>query len=229
MSEQLSKNVQSVNQRIAEAAVRSGRTADDVQLVAVTKYVDANVTEQLVQAGCHCLGESRPQLLWEKGEALSELPIQWHMIGHLQRNKVKRTVAVAELIHSVDSDRLMRAIHEAGKEADRQVRILIEVNVSGESAKQGYEAADLQPALELATTLPNVAVCGLMCMAGVGGDTDEARREFAQLRVLRDQHSDFRTDNVQLDELSMGMSGDFEIAIEEGATIVRVGSLLFKE
>lgn len=228
MLEQLRKNIQTVHQRIDDAAERSGRTGDEIQLVAVTKYVDANTTRQLVEAGCQDLGENRPQVLWDKSEQLADLDIRWHQIGHLQRNKVKRTVGLTHLIHSVDSERLMRAIDVTAAESNQTIDILLEVNVSGEAAKHGLAPESLPSILEVAADLKHIQVNGLMCMAGLEGNLDQAQREFASLRELANRHQGHSSDTVRLKELSMGMSGDFEVAIEEGATIVRVGSLLYE-
>lgn len=228
MTQQLKSNLAAIEQRISEAAKSSGRSAEEVRLIGVTKYVDAETTRGLVAAGCMDLGESRPQQLWEKSAALSDLKIRWHMIGHLQRNKVKRTIETCELIHSVDSHRLLQAIEEAGKDRRQRVRVLLEVNVSGEAAKHGLKPDELAGAIEFAEKLPHVFIEGLMCMAGLASRPDDAQREFAMLRRLLEKHQAGSPDNVDLKELSMGMSGDFELAIKQGATMVRVGSLLFQ-
>lgn len=225
LSAKIAENVAVVRGRIADAALRSGRTPDSVRLVAVTKYVSADVVRPLVAAGCTDLGESRPQKLWEKAEALVDLPVRWHMIGHLQTNKVRRTAPLLAMIHSIDSQRLLEAVDEA---SDRPLPVLLEVNTSGEAAKDGLTPAMVEPFLEQASRCRNVAIRGLMCMAGLEGDLDAARRDFAALRELRDRLRRNCPAGVELDELSMGMSGDYEIAIEEGATIVRVGSALFE-
>lgn len=227
--ETLKANLAAVRQRIENAASKSGRDASAIRLIAVTKYVDAQTTRALIEAGCQDIGENRPQVLWEKAAELADIAaVNWHMIGHLQRNKVKRTIAVASLIHSADSLRLLDAIEIAGKETDRIVPVLLEVNVSREAAKHGFAPPELPMALGHVAGLNHVAVEGLMCMAGLEGNLDDARREFAQLRELAASHQVETSANVRLDELSMGMSGDFEIAIEEGATMVRVGSLLLE-
>ena len=174
-------------------------------------------------------GESRPQVLWEKSDALADLNVRWHMIGHLQRNKVRRTVESASLIHSVDSQRLLQAIEVAGKESDKRVSVLLEVNVSGESAKHGLHPNELASAIQFAGGLQHVSVEGLMCMAGLSGSPEDAQREFGILKQLQEKHRVGSPGNVDLKELSMGMSGDFEIAIKAGATMVRIGSLLFEE
>lgn len=221
--EQFKQNLAVVKERIADAATRSGRHADDVQLVAVSKYVDATMTGLLIQAGATVLGENRPQALDEKFQTNDKPNVQWHLIGHLQRNKVKKVVAQTTLIHSVDSIRLINAIAKTAEDQDRFVDVLLEVNVSGESAKHGFAEAEVAAALEHARSLPMLKVSGLMCMAGLSSDSNDVRSEFARLRQLRD-----RLDSEGLAHLSMGMSGDFETAIEEGATLVRVGSTLFE-
>ena len=227
MIEKLESNLAAVRARIDEAAKKSGRDGSEIRLIAVTKYVDAEITRALFEAGCQDIGESRPQVLWDKAEQLADVDINWHMIGHLQRNKDKRTIAVAGLIHSVDSLRLMNAIEAAGREASKTVSVLLEVNVSEETAKHGFSAAELASALDHAAGLEHVVVEGLMCMAGLAGNLDDARREFAELRQLAESHLGKTASNVRLSELSMGMSGDFEAAIEEGATMVRVGRAIF--
>lgn len=218
----------SVRHRINEAAQAVGRTGAEIRLIGVTKYVGAETTRALVEAGCLDLGESRPQMLWEKAEALSDLPVHWHMIGHLQRNKVKRTVDKSDLIHSVDSQRLLEAIDTAGRESDKRVNVLLEVNVSGEAAKHGFQPDELGSAIDYTAGLQHVVVRGLMCMAGLNGGLDDARREFDRLKQLQTKYAADSPGNVELKELSMGMSADFEIAVQAGATMVRVGSLLFE-
>ncbi len=223
----LHQNLQAIRQRIDRAAVQSGRSAEDVKLVAVTKYVDADVTRDLFLAGCHDLGESRPQQLWSKAEVLADIDCRWHMIGHLQRNKVERTLPLASLIHSVDSERLLTAINKSAADIDRVVEILLEVNTSGETEKHGLRTSELPAVLARAAEWPHVRICGLMTMAARHTAGSAARSSFAALRELRDRLTPECPGVVSLDELSMGMSGDFEEAIGEGATIVRVGSALF--
>jgi len=223
----IAQNLAAVRQRIAEAAGRCGRTAADITLVAVTKYVGLDEARALVEAGCRDLGESRPQQLWEKAVALGDSP-RWHLIGHLQRNKVRRTLPLVSMIHSADSPRLIAAIDEAAAELGRRVPILLEVNTSGEPAKGGFEPAAIEPFLPELAGFRYVAVRGLMCMASLEGGLDAAHRDFAALRTLRDRLRANCPPEIALDELSMGMSGDYEAAIEEGATIVRIGSALFE-
>jgi pyridoxal phosphate enzyme (YggS family) len=238
----IADNLRRVQERIALAAKSAGRCADEIKLVGVTKYVGAEEVLALAAAGCRDLGESRPQELWRKvGELASAtekrtagfIPaeVRWHLVGHLQRNKVRRTLPLVSLIHSVDSERLLAAVDEARRDADDTappVSVLLEVNTSGEAAKHGLAPNDVEPLLAAAPHYPHVAIRGLMTMAALEGGPAVAAKNFATLRQLRDQLKASAPDCVQLDELSMGMSDDFEVAIREGATIVRVGSLLWE-
>lgn len=223
--DRLRANWQRVVDEVREAARKHARSADSIRIIGVSKYVDVDMTRLLIDAGCLDLGESRPQQLWQKADELQEVKsIRWHLIGHLQRNKIRRTLRVRPLLHSVDSARLLHAI---GKEADSQeqlIDVLLEVNVSGDEAKTGFSPPQVAAALN---DLPpsGVRVLGLMAMAGWGTERRQARQQFAQLRELRDRLVN-ETGNA-LPELSMGMSGDFVEAIAEGASMVRIGSRLF--
>lgn len=229
MVEQFKKNLAMVTGRIAEAAARAGRSADEITLVGVTKYLDVDTTRLFAESGHLVLGENRPQLLWEKREALADLSIEWHLIGHLQRNKAKRMVEASHLIHSVDSLRLLKAINNHATEQSKTARVLLEVNISEEAAKHGFALDEMQTVLDEVADLQAVHVDGLMAMAGLTGGEDDARREFSAMRALgQNLASAGLPKNVSMSELSMGMSGDYGIAIEEGATIVRVGSALLK-
>ncbi len=244
----IADNLRRVRERIAAAAELAGRSADDITLVGVTKYVGPREASELAAAGCIDLGESRPQELWNKVEALqragvspppvseraagSPPPVRWHLVGHLQRNKVRRTLPLVSLIHSVDSERLLTAINEARGDSvdDRSpVDVLLEVNTSGESAKHGLAPDAVEPLLAAAQRYPHVAIRGLMTMAALEGGATVAARNFASLRELRDRLISNAPECVNLDTLSMGMSSDFEVAIREGATMVRIGSLLWTE
>ncbi len=228
LDRRIADNLARVRGQIAEAARRSGRAAEAVRLVAVTKYASDDATRALVAAGGLDLGESRPQSLWQKAAALAGLPIRWHFIGHLQRNKVRRTLPLLSLIHSIDSPRLLGAVDEEASALGRTVDVLLEVNISGDAAKTGLAVDDVAPLVQTARDYPHVSIRGLMAMASLEGAAAAARRDFAALRMLRDRLNTDAPPGVALDELSMGMSDDFEIAIEEGATIVRVGSALFE-
>ncbi|HJT35817.1 MAG TPA: YggS family pyridoxal phosphate-dependent enzyme [Pirellulales bacterium] len=224
----LTGNLARIRERIADAALASGRIADAVTLVAVTKYVEPSLARALAEAGCLDLGESRPQELWRKAEALADLPVRWHLIGHLQRNKIARTLPLVSLVHSADSLRLIEAIDAEAAALPRPVPVLLEVNISGEAAKHGFTPDELAPLGPRLAALAHIEVRGLMCMASRDSDQDQARREFERLRILRDRLRGDWPDRLRLDELSMGMSGDFEAAIAEGATLVRIGSSLFE-
>jgi pyridoxal phosphate enzyme (YggS family) len=228
LPERIRENVAKVRGHMAEAAARAGRRAEDVQLVAVTKYVGVDEIRALAAAGCTDLGESRPQQLWDRAAELCDPSVRWHMIGHVQRNKVERTLPLVAMIHSLDSLRLAEAIDAAAGTLGRRVPVLLEVNISRDAAKHGFTPEEIEPCLPKLIELANIEIRGLMCMAGLEGGGEEARRDFSALRTLRDRLQTGCPAGVCLDELSMGMSGDYEIAIEEGATIVRVGSALFE-
>ena len=228
LTARIADNVAEVRRRIAEAAAHSGRSPEAITLVAVTKYVGPAEARALVAAGCTVLGESRPQQFWEKAEALQDLPVKWHMIGQLQRNKVRRTLPLVGMIESPDNPRLIKAIDRVAGELGLRVPILLEVNISGEAAKHGFRPDEVEPLLPELAAMANVEVRGLMGMAARQGGLDAARRDFAALRTLQQRLQANRPEGVGLDELSMGMSRDYETAIELGSTIVRVGSALYE-
>lgn len=228
VAEQIRSNLTRVREQIDAAARRSGRTEDEVQLVAVTKYASSAITRHLVEAGCRDLGESRPQQLWQKREDLGEFDVRWHMIGHLQRNKLRRTLDQLHLLHSVDSDRLLNGVNDWCQAAGESLAILIEVNVSGDPEKHGFLPDSVEEAVRKTMDMEFVQLRGLMCMASRSGGEETARTNFRALRQLRDQLGADIVNCPDLSELSMGMSRDFPIAIEEGATLVRVGSTLFE-
>jgi len=224
----ISANLAKVREQIAVAAERSGRHADEITLVGVSKYVDATTAAVLIECGCHDLGESRPQTLWSKVEAIRSSDIRWHMIGHMQRNKLRRTLPLVSMLHSCDSERLLTAANDCLSDANAPLSVLVEVNISGDAAKHGFAADDVAQVLDRFADFPNLHCCGLMAMARLQGGAESSRDDFQNLRALRDRLQTNCPDNVSLTQLSMGMSRDFEIAIEEGATIVRVGSALFE-
>jgi len=228
LTETILQNVAAVRQRIADAAWQAGRDPAEIRLVAVTKYVDAAAARQLIAAGLTDLGESRPQQLWAKADALENEHVQWHFVGSLQRNKVRRTIEIATLIHSLDSQRLADALHQEAESLGRTVGVLLEVNISGDASKHGVAPEAAAALLDHAARLPHLQIRGLMTMSHREGGPDVARRDFARLRELRDQLLFAAPENVDLGELSMGMSDDFEQAILEGATIVRIGSAFFE-
>jgi pyridoxal phosphate enzyme (YggS family) len=224
--QRIATNLAFVRERIAQAAERSGRKAEAVKLVAVSKYFDADFASALVAAGCRDLGEARPQDLWQKSEALSQLNPQWHLIGHLQTNKVRRTLPWVSLIHSIDSEKLLSTVNAEAATLGRQTKVLLEVNISGDAAKHGFSPDAIEPILLRAAEWPHVAIQGLMGMASLEGGATVTRRNFAALAQLRVRLLEQCPPEASLAELSMGMSHDFEAAIESGATIVRIGSAL---
>lgn len=217
---EIARNVQEVRERIARAAARAGRSPDEIMLIAVTKTVTEAAVREALAAGISNLGESRVQEAQRKIEQLSgcETRLVWHMIGHLQRNKVQTALEIFDIIHSIDSVRLAQ---ELSGQAKRIVPVLLEVNVSGEETKGGFPPDELDEALAAISNLPNLSVRGLMTVAPWVDDAEEVRAVFRKLREMRDSFG--------LEHLSMGMSEDFEIAVEEGATMVRLGRIIFGE
>jgi pyridoxal phosphate enzyme (YggS family) len=215
-----------VERRLTAACARAGRSRGDVTLVTVTKTVSSDVAALLPELDLNDLGENRPQELWRKAASLPP-SIRWHLIGHLQRNKIEATLPVTHLIHSADSVRLLQALDDAAEKQQRRVDVLLEVNVAGEASKHGFaahEAPSLIPAIQ---ALRNVRVCGLMTMAPLQ-EAEACRPVFVALRRLRDSLREELSSPHDLRHLSMGMSNDFEVAVEEGATMVRLGSVLFE-
>jgi len=223
----LGKRYYALEKRLHAACRRTGRQREDVTLVAVTKTITAEVASQLPILGFVHLGENRPQELWRKAAAVTA-PVSWHFIGHLQRNKIERTVPLVCLIHAVDSLRLLAALEQYAAREQRQVDVLLEVNASREASKHGFlpeDVPDLVPHLE---KLRHVHVLGLMTMAAYEEDPERCRPTFAKVRELRDRLASKVGPPHQMRQLSMGMSNDFEVAIEEGATLVRIGTALFE-
>ena len=223
----LSSNYHGVLDRIAAACRRASRSPGDVKLIAVTKSGELPWINQLVALGARDLGEARPQQLVERSRHVSG-DVQWHLIGHLQRNKVRQVLPIVECIHSIDSTRLLTRVDEVAAELNLRPRVLLEVNVSGEASKGGFSPEELVAAWSAICAVGNVRISGLMTMAPLVHDVEETRPVFRGLRELRDRLISQDPGGPKLHELSMGMSEDFEIAVEEGATMVRVGSLLFE-
>lgn len=215
-------NIEAVRGRIDEAARRAGRDPASITLVGVTKKRSNELTAAIADLGLLDVGENYPQELWQKAEALAGRPIRWHLIGHLQGNKAKRTAPLTHMIHAVDSLKLLRLLNDL----ERPPRVCLQVNASGEPTKHGWgpdTILDDAPAIVECARAP---IVGLMTMAAPAENPEDARPTFARLRSVRDQLRE-RT-GLHLPELSMGMSDDFEPAIAEGATLVRIGSALFE-
>ncbi|HKI19766.1 MAG TPA: YggS family pyridoxal phosphate-dependent enzyme [Isosphaeraceae bacterium] len=227
-TERIRHNFETVQRLIAEAARRSGRSADAVRLVAVTKKRPPESIRALVACGARDLGESYPQELWSKIEALADLDVsvRWHLIGHLQSNKVKKTLSKVRMIHSVDSLNLLRVLDKSAQGLSDPPAVCLQVNTSGEASKHGWTIEQILSDAASIAACRTIPIVGLMTMAAMGTTAETARPSFVRLRELRDALR-LLTD-LPLAELSMGMSNDFEAAIEEGATLVRVGSALFE-
>lgn len=222
------ENYLAVEEKVKEACRRAGRSRDEVTLIAVSKTKPMSMIEELLPLGVVDFGENKVQELTAKEEALPS-HIRWHMIGHLQRNKVKYIVDKAFLIHSVDSLRLAEAVsQEAGKKGVT-ANILIEVNVAGEDSKFGVSPEETAALAEAISKLPNISVKGLMTIAPFVENAEENREVFRNLRKLSVDIAEKKFNNVTMAVLSMGMTGDYEVAIEEGATMVRVGTGIFGE
>ena len=226
-TEQLAQNLLSVNQRIEEAVAKSGRVPGAVTLLPVTKTIPAERLLPLVDLGYTAFGENRIQEIRGKVQELEGFPISWQMIGRLQTNKAGQVARACDVVQSVDSLRLAQSLSRGAVAADRQLKVLLQVNTSGEETKTGFTPQTVLPALGEVLDLPNLSVGGLMTMAPLTDDLTLVRTTFAGLRETRDKLVKEYGQSAPLPELSMGMSHDFEIAIEEGATLVRIGSAIF--
>lgn len=223
----VAENHAQVVEQIRHACLRCGRDPHSVQLVTVTKYAELDWVHALTEIGVYELGESRPQQLVERAMKLPE-SVNWHLIGHLQRNKVRPILPVTALIHSVDTTRLLSRINVLGAELNLRPRVLLEVNISGENVKDGFTAGNLVACWDEVLAAGHVQVDGLMTMAPFSANPENSRSIYRALRELRDRLQTMSPATISLSELSMGMSADFEVAIDEGATIIRVGRRLFR-
>lgn len=224
----LEQNVHALQLRIREAAQKGSRSSDEITLVAVTKAATSEVATCLLELGLTDLGESRIQEAQRKVETVFAPDggtVRWHLIGHLQTNKAKKACSLFDLIHSVDSVRLANALNHAAAPESPQ-KVLLQVNVSGEAAKFGFDPDELRSSIANLETLRGLEIDGLMTMAPRSEDPEEARPFFRDLRLLREELRHLTS--WPLNHLSMGMTQDFDIAIEEGATLVRVGSYLLR-
>ena len=244
----LAERYTEVKQRVADAAARSGRTPDSVYLVGVSKYSEPEDIRELIELGHRDFGENRVQQLVQRASIVQEWfdrakllarsggetspfdvdkPGRWHMIGHLQRNKARKIAELSRLVHSVDSLRLAEELQASANKLDRDIEVLIQVNVSGEESKEGLPVSAAAALAEQIDTMVHVHVRGLMTMAPYSDNPEDSREYFVRCRELFEELRHEGYGEGRFDLLSMGMSGDYEVAIEEGANIVRVGSALF--
>lgn len=231
MAENICQNLRDVQDRIQKACESAGRSADEVALIAISKTKPLVDIEEAYGCGQLHFGENRAKELQDKMDACTLDDIQWHMVGNLQTNKIKYMVERVNWIDSVPKKKTIREIEKRASRIDRVINTLIQVNISGEDQKSGCEPEDLKKILKYAQGLEHVRVRGLMGMATFVDpeEVEKVRPEFRLLREVRDGHREWECENIQLDELSMGMTNDMEIAIEEGSTIVRVGRAIFGE
>jgi len=220
----IAENLERVREQIAEAAAKVGRAAGEIELVANAKTHPAEKVREAIEAGQTLFGESRVQ---EARAKIPELPsnLRWHFVGHLQKNKIRHALPLFEMIHSVDSLGLAQEINRIAEEQGMHPRVLLEVNVAGEGSKFGFKSETLRAEMESLLALPRLSILGLMTIPPLAKEAEASRKYFVQLRELRDRlQTEF---HVDLAQLSMGMTEDFVVAVEEGATLVRVGTAIF--
>jgi PLP dependent protein len=220
----IAENLERVRERISEAAKKSGRSVDDVELVAISKTHETARVREVTEAGQKLFGESRVQ---EARIKIPELPsnLRWHFVGHLQKNKIRHALPLFELIHSIDSLALAQDVDRIAEEEGLHPRVLLEVNVAGEGSKFGFTPEKLREQMETLLALPRLSILGLMCIPPIAEEAEASRKYFVELREQRNRlQTEF---HVDLAQLSMGMTQDFAVAVEEGATLVRVGTAIF--
>ncbi len=225
----ITRNLKAVQQRIAETCTRCGRDPGTVSLVSVTKTMSAETVRLAIQAGAVLFGENYIQEAREKCGTLAEYPVFWHFIGHLQTNKAKYAVKLFDLIHTVDSLRLATELDREARKIEKVQKILIQVNIGKEVSKSGIDAESAETLIRSLAAFPHLSVRGLMVIPPFFDEPERVHPYFRGLRELRDSLNKPGISGIRLDELSMGMTGDFEAAIEEGATLVRIGTAIFGE
>ncbi|GER93471.1 YggS family pyridoxal phosphate enzyme [hot springs metagenome] len=229
----LIENISNILKKISHAAMRAGRSPDEVKLIAVTKTVSVEAIKEAVDAGLRIFGENRVQEAQKKIQSLKlevqNSRIEWHLIGHLQKNKIKYAVQLFDLIHTVDSIELAEELNKQAEKIKKTQRVLVQIKLSEEETKHGIPEENLMPLLEKINELKNLKLEGLMTMPPYFEDIEGVRPYFKRLREIRDNINSLRIMHYALRELSMGMSNDFEVAIEEGATMVRIGTAIFGE
>jgi len=222
----IKENIEVVESRIAQACERSGRKREEVLLLAVSKTIDVPRIKEAVECGLTSLGENKVQEIMDKYEPMGE-GVKWHLIGHLQTNKVKYIIDKVELIHSVDSLKLAEEINKRASAKGVVADILLEVNIAEEDSKFGIKKEECEDRVREISKLPNIKIRGLMTVAPFVENAEENRPYFRQMKQLLVDINNKKIDNVNMDILSMGMTGDYEVAIEEGSNIVRVGTGIF--
>ena len=225
----IKENIDGILERIADVCERSGRNPDDITLIAVSKTVNADRAREAVEAGILNLGENRVQELTDKYEKLSDTEVKWHMIGHLQKNKVKYIIDKVELVHSVESVELANEINKRAEKNNLKVNILVELNIGEEESKFGISEESVYDFVKSLEQFENINVLGIMTVAPLAEDPEEIRWVFKKMKVIFDKLSSMNIKNSNMKFLSMGMTNDFEIAIEEGANIIRIGTAVFGE
>jgi pyridoxal phosphate enzyme (YggS family) len=225
----IKERLEKVKDRIKKAAEACNRNPQTIRLVAVSKTVPADRVREAIEAGVKNLGENYVQEAREKINSLTDFPVNWHFIGHLQTNKAKYAVRLFDLIHSVDSLKLSRELNKQAQKNGKIQQILIQVNISREETKSGISVDEAINLVDEISHLQNLSIKGFMTMPPYFNQPERVRPFFSALRELRDQIKEKAIPNMSMDELSMGMTGDFEAAIEEGATMVRVGTAIFGE
>ena len=220
------ENLKILKERIDKAAKRLGRNTEDIKLVAVTKFVDIPRIEEAIREGVTAIGENRVQEAKEKSPLIDR--VEWHMVGHLQTNKVKDAVRIFDFIHSIDSLKLAEKINEESKKINKIIKGLVQVNISGEQTKFGLKKEEINVLLDGVENMTNLKIEGLMTIAPLCDDESLIRQCFRNLKLIS-ENIDNKFKNAKMNYLSMGMTGDFEIAISEGANIIRIGTAIFGE
>ncbi len=222
------QNLTNIRERIKAAAQRSQRNPSQIILVCVTKEAQASQIYEAIEWGVTDVGENRIQNALPKYQEFGRYPLRWHFIGHLQTNKAKHAVKLFDFIHSVDSVSIAEKLQKEAEKIRKRQNILVEVNISREKSKFGIMPEELENLVKAIKKMDNLMLLGLMAMAPYSHDSEDSRPYFRQMRKLRQELSSYNGHNVNLRHLSMGMSADFEVAIEEGADIIRIGSAIFK-
>ncbi|MBA3063381.1 YggS family pyridoxal phosphate-dependent enzyme [bacterium] len=226
MVETIKNNLEVINEKIKKAALKANRNPQEIKLVAVTKTATIEQIKEAISAGVKIIGENKVQEGKEKYQILSA-DIEWHLVGHLQTNKVKYAIEIFDFIHSVDSIKLAKEIDRRSLQFGMITNVLVEVNVSGEETKYGIKSEEVEPFLKEISEFSRIKVRGLMTIAPIAEDKEEVRPYFRKLRELSKEIKSKNIKNVKMDYLSMGMTDDFEVAIEEGANMVRIGRGIF--